>query len=128
MLNNEVGAIFAVSVMKIFSECHAQTGLCYHVSDDEISLSAECGDIFEWSMADSEPIETFGDVVLLQTCANRLKLHAKYETYYVGYLYAAHKREMRPQGPAYTGMSSTLESMFDVCGPERTDSLKPVKD
>jgi hypothetical protein len=85
-------------------------------SNRDISLSALCSDFFAWATADAEEI-TVEDIPLLKSCLDDLR-KADGATYYLGELFAARKRKMRPQKPCYKGMEPSVAALFDACATE----------
>lgn len=92
-----------------------------------MTLYANCSDLFHWATSDLEPIEE-ADMPLLRECFEALK--AVDETMWLGELFAARKRGMRPQGPFFTRSLAVVggpdpdpvRELFLACGPERDDS------
>lgn len=75
-----------------------------------------CNDLFWWATADCEPI-TPANVELLEQAWAALK--GLDQDYYVGDLFAAMSRQMRPQQPCYERMNEHVKVLFDACGPVR---------
>lgn len=82
----------------------------------DIKLFALCSDFFAWATADLEEI-TKGDIPLLERCLRDLR-KADDATYYLGELFAARKRRMRPQKPCYKDMEPSVAALFDACATE----------
>lgn len=78
----------------------------------EMTLFAECNDLFFWATADAEPI-TVADVPLLRQALGDLRpLRAEYE---MGHLFAARKRKLRPQKPCYKDIDPGVAALYDAC-------------
>lgn len=85
-----------------------------------------CNDLFEWGTADVEPIRIEDLPLLEQTAEDVRPLVPMLNC--VGDLFAARKRQMRPQGASYKYIPEVLWPLFDACGPEReTGLLNPKK-
>jgi hypothetical protein len=105
--------------------------------DGPIVFSASCSDFFWWGTADVEEI-TYTDVPALEQALLDLKAVTDYPTTFTGQggpltydwthlageLYAARKRQMRPQGAAYSkDWPPAIIALFDACGPVRDTGL-----
>lgn len=76
-------------------------------------------DIFWWDTADLEPITSEDLPAMRQALADVYKVVGKDTDVYEGFkLWAARKRQMRPQQPAYP-KDERLWGLFDACGPVR---------
>lgn len=96
----------------------------WHVSDGRAVFSMVCSDTFAWGCADAETIEP-GDIPLLRTCLADLRTAGKYEEAWLGILFCARKRGMRPMNRWMKDMRSNEEmpdgvyALFCAAGPER---------
>lgn len=108
----------AAEVFALFAEAdHFECGVFWRVDmtpgrNREMTLFAECNDLFFWGTADAEPI-TVADVPLLRKALEDLRpLDAGYE---IGHLFAARKRRLRPQRPCYKDFDPPVAALFDAC-------------
>lgn len=110
-----------------------------------VQFWVNCNDLFYWGTADAEPVETKKDLELLrQTLSNLQNLEKEnitpmgvatsrvvpnkdsIATSYLGSLYAARKRRMRPQKPFLNDSllvkyDPEVLKLFLDCGPERDE-------
>lgn len=108
----------AAEVFALFEQAEDfDNGLIWRVDttpgrDRAMKLFAECSDFFAWASADLEEI-TRDDIPLLRRALADLKpLSAEYE---LGHLFAARKRQMRPQKPCYKDMEAPVAALYDAC-------------
>ena len=108
----------AAEVLALFAEAEDfEGGLFWRVDmtpggNREMTLFAECSDLFFWATADLEEV-TRDDIPLLRQALEDLKpLDAAEE---LGHLFAARKRRMRPQRPCYKGMAPEVAALYDAC-------------
>jgi hypothetical protein len=108
----------AAEVFALFAEAgDFEAGISWRVDmtpgrNRDMTLYAECSDLFHWATADYEEI-TAADIPLLRQALDDLKpLHAGYE---LGHLFAARKRRLRPQRPCYNGMPADVAALYDAC-------------
>jgi hypothetical protein len=78
-----------------------------------VRLFAICSDVFHYACADAEEI-TAADLPLLSSCLADLQ-QAGNETFYMGELFAARKRKMRPIAQAMTDMAGPVRRLFEAC-------------
>jgi hypothetical protein len=113
-------------VLAVWERCDTYEGLMWKVKGDTAQVFALCSDFFYWGTADCEEV-TADDLDLLESCAADLKTVGN--EFLVGELFAARKRDMRPQHPVgrtydrenrcYVGdlWSPELRALFDAAGP-----------
>ena len=77
-------------------------------------------DLFYWGCGDAEDI-TPDDMGLLNSTASELEAMGK--SCYLGVLFAARKRRLRPQGACYPERDLDLCLLLDACGPYREPQL-----
>lgn len=96
-----------------------------------LGVAAPCSDVFYWGCADAEDIgpddidayaTAIGDVRPLISHQGPDRVVA-----FAGWLYAARRRNMRPQGAVYPGIPDELWYLFDAAGPEREIGLANPK-
>lgn len=108
----------AAEVFALFAETENFDGALFWRVDmrpgysREITLFAECNDLFYWATADAEEI-TKDDIPLLRRTLKDLKRLDATEV--LGHLFAARKRKLRPQRPCYRGMGPALAALYDAC-------------
>lgn len=81
-----------------------------------VTFFATCNDLFAWGCADCERI-TEQNIDLLERTAAEL---SEDDQSYLGELFAARARQMRPQGACYKSWPEHIKALFDACGPERS--------
>ena len=83
-----------------------------------ITFFVNCNDLFWWATADVEQVTPDDLPALRQAIAEVCEIdkHGAPEGFE---LWAARKRKMRPQQPAYP-KDERLRPLFDACGPART--------
>jgi hypothetical protein len=86
-----------------------------------ITFIADVSDVFWWGAADGEEIR-MADVPLLEQAAADLA-QAGEDCSWVGELYAARKRQTRPQGAMYSRIPAALHPLFDAAGSSRATGL-----
>jgi len=84
-----------------------------------VSLHCNVNDVFAWGCADAEDIDenSIGDLERART--DLLEADGRMGGLVTSMLYAARKREMRPQGAMYQHIPEGVRHLFDECGPER---------
>lgn len=123
---------FIKRVLEIYSEeadLHSELFWRVDHPDPGLHLYAMCNDTFYWASADAEEITPVNLSVLEQTSVDLQALEAArtgpvtaqtvLPMCYLGELFAARVRHMRPQRPKYRDMSPGIAALFDSCGPER---------
>jgi hypothetical protein len=110
---------FQRRVMEIFYLADVREDLLWHVTDDQLYLSADVSDIFDWASADSEEITPETLPVLEQAYKD---LKAVGGEGYLADLYGARMRRRRPQGAAYPESPEIIE-LLNACGPPREKNL-----
>jgi hypothetical protein len=104
----------------IYQECP----FLWHVADGRVTFSMACSDTFAWGCADAETIEP-RDLPLLRECLSDLRAAGQYEEMWLGILFCARKRGMRPMNRwvkdmrEKEGMNNTVHALFCAAGPER---------
>jgi hypothetical protein len=98
----------------------------WSADENEVECSFIVNDMFWWGTADGETVEA-SDLELLDECYSQLRAIGVGETVYLGTLYAARKRGIRPQGAAYARISKEVCVLFNLCGDHRpADFGNPV--
>lgn len=113
-----------VRVLTVYDEADCQGDLYWRVYDGKVKLLATCNDTFYWATSDGEEITTENVGVLEQALRDLKAAQASAATdisaeIYVGELFAARVRCMRPQHPWYKDRAPELAALFNACGPER---------
>lgn len=110
---------FVFDVLRLFSETDCYSDLYWRCEKpNTVEFYVNVNDLFYWATADAEPI-TPEDVPAMRQAI--VDVHAITGSDYGAFmLWAARKRKMRPQRPAYPS-DERLRALFDACGPERTD-------
>lgn len=120
----------AVAVLDVFERADNMTeALIWRIdmaAGPDVRLHAMCNDFFFWATADAEEI-TAADLPLLKSCLADLK-QADDATYYLGELFAARKRHLRPQKPCYKDMHPSVAALFDACQTEAERAEADRKD
>lgn len=91
-----------------------------------VTFFINCNDLFYWACADAEKIQE-GDVEAIEKAVSDVKrIYLQHYSESMSDiadtafdLWAARKRKMRPQNPAYPSLPE-LRVLFDACGPERS--------
>jgi hypothetical protein len=110
----------AAEVLALFAEAEDFEGGVFWRVDmtpggtREMTLFAECNDLFFWATADLEEITT-ADIPLLRATLDDLKALRSCDEGELGHLFAARKRKLRPQRPCYKGMSPGAAALYDAC-------------
>lgn len=113
-------------VLEIFSLSHADAygDLFWRVDEGKVSLYANVSDVFAWGGSDCEPI-TVETLPELERAYADLKEVGGEE--FTAELFAARRRQMRPQGAAYPGKADSagaaVAALYNACGPEREIGL-----
>lgn len=81
-----------------------------------VTFLVKCNDLFAWACADCEPI-TAENIDVLEQVAAELSDDDKE---FMGELFAARSRKMRPQGACYKNWPEHIREMFNACGPDRS--------
>lgn len=116
---------FVTRVLKAF-EFDATDSLWWRFDNGELRVFAKCSDFFHWGSADLEEIQP-SDLELLEQ-AVKDTVAADNTNVWVGELFCARKRKMRPQGACYKHLPEALWPLFDAAGPVReTDLRNPHK-
>lgn len=104
----------AAQVFRTYQDADDYESLMWRVSDDhaQIELFVNCSDFFYWATADCEEV-TADDLPALRQALT--DLDAADGTEYLGELFAARKRHLRPQGPAYKHMNPATVALFNAC-------------
>lgn len=109
----------AAAVLAAFQRAEENESLMWRVDMEsesrDVELFALCSDFFHLATADCEEIEA-GDLPLLGKCL--ADLTGTGEEFYLGELFAARKRKMRPHKSAYKGMAPAVAALFDGCSTE----------
>jgi hypothetical protein len=84
-----------------------------------ITFFVNCNDTFWWGTADCEEITPENLPLFEQTLADEKAVTGYHGAIWVGALFAARVRQMRPQGAAYPKEQPGLWPLFDACGPPR---------
>lgn len=116
-------AVFTRRVLKVFGDAYAHDDLLWIVSDTgRVSFAANVSDTFDWGSADSEAIlprdlmfleEAYADLKALEDAEEGVS-RTTY-TGYVGMLYAARMRGIRPLTRAYPPYPG-VALLLDACG------------
>lgn len=117
---------YLARVLKVFSfDCGNESVSWRLTSEGEIQFYALCSDFFWWGTADLEDIAPVDLPMLEQAAADLGSVPSGIN--YVGELFCARKRGMRPQGAYYKHLPKGSWPLFDACGPERERSLTNPK-
>lgn len=96
----------------------------WHVRDGRAHFSMACSDTFAWGCADAEAIEP-GDLPLLRQTLADIRAADKYGEMWLGVLFCARKRGMRPMNRwlkdmrEKEGLTDAVHDLFLAAGPER---------
>ncbi len=110
---------FILEVLRLFSldETDGYNYLFWRCEKPgEVEFFANVNDIFWWGTADLELITPEDLPAMRQAIADVRDINI----YEWSNLWAARKRKMRPQQPAYP-TDKKLRELFDACGPERKE-------
>jgi hypothetical protein len=122
-LNQEpISLNFVLDVLRLFSldETDCYGDLFWRCENpDTIEFFVNVNDIFWWATADLEPITPEDLPAMRQAVADVRKITECKHVSDAFVLWAARKRKMRPQRPAYHMWDKQLWALFDACGPER---------
>jgi hypothetical protein len=114
---------FILEVLRIFSLDETD---CYHLlfwrceKPGSVEFFVNVNDVFWWATADLEEI-TPEDVPSMRQAIADVKEIDSHDGCTGFVLWAARKRKMRPQQPAYP-KDERIRLLFDACGPVRTSS------
>lgn len=115
---------FVMRVLEIFAMFPYDTTeqLTWRCDDEygPITFLVNCSDTFTYACADCEPLtpETLPVLESAIRDLEALDVDIVYAMMFLGMLYAARVRGVRPMGQAYPG-NEQLWALFDACGPER---------
>lgn len=119
-------ADYYVRVLKAFAfDCGNESVSWQLTPEGGVQFYALCSDFFWWGTADAENI-TPDDLPLLEQAAADLAETGRGDVY-VGELFCARKRAMRPQGAYYKYLPEETWLLFDACGPARERSIANPK-
>lgn len=114
---------FILDVLRLFSldETDCYSALFWRCDETGTMFFVNVNDVFFWATADVEPITPEDLPAMRQALADvRQAAPGQCIDAYEGLkLWAARKRKMRPQQPAYP-KDKRLWRLFDECGPVRT--------
>jgi hypothetical protein len=112
-------------LLRVFARADIHDELFWGFYEEgELKFFALCSDIFEWGTADMEEIREEDLDLLEQTHRDLMAVSIADRTQawavaWTAELYAARKRQKRPQGAVYANMPEEIRPLFDACGPER---------
>lgn len=104
----------------VFEDCP----FLWHVADGRASFYMACSDTFAWGCADAEDI-TPEDIPLLRQTLSDLKAAGGYSEMWLGVLFCARKRGMRPMNRwmkdmrEKEDMTDAVFELFCAAGPAR---------
>lgn len=106
----------AMAVLAVFERADLFESLIWRVDmtaagQPTVKLFATCSDFFHYATADLEEI-TVADIPLLASCLTAL---SGVDVAYLGELFAARKRRMRPLPAACKDMTPATRALFDAC-------------
>lgn len=130
--SRELGAdrdhlLFILDVFRILRDADLMgesTPLIWRALGDRLELNMLCSDMFAWACADCEEI-TPDDVPLLRRTLADLRALNDHSEVWLGELFAARKREMRPMNAWFRArakagdLSDAERELFEAAGPER---------
>lgn len=89
-----------------------------------LHVGVDVSDAFAWGSADAEDIDVDSLPALQAAAAEAAQaLGAPPAPKHVAVLYAARRRQMRPQGALYHHLPAALWPLLDACGPQRNAGL-----
>lgn len=110
---------FVLDVLRLFSETDCYSDLHWFCEDNTVKFYVIVNDIFWWATADMEQIMPDDLPALRQSVADvQAIVGSDIGISQAFTLWAARKRKMRPQQPAYP-QDERLRALFDACGPAR---------
>lgn len=97
--------------------------LCWRLDNEyaPIIFFADVSDVFRWGTSDMEDIRSEDVPLLEQAYADVVRVGG--DVGWVGDLYAARKRGLRPQGAMYSMIPTSLWPLFDAAGPTRPEGF-----
>jgi hypothetical protein len=114
---------YLFDVLQLYEQADNYDALFWRSDGPEgLRFYALCNDVFAWAYADAETIEP-EDLPLLRQCLSDLQ--AADETTgdaHLSELFAARKRQLRPQPAMYRHLPQAVANLFDNAGPERGDA------
>lgn len=105
-----------LAILALISK-HDEHGALWWRCDGEyapVTFFVNCNDLWFWACADLEELR-LGDLPALEQATQDAG------PIYGTALWACRKRAMRPQQPFYERLSAEEASLFDACGPVRTE-------
>lgn len=103
----------AVRVLAIWERADMTEMLYWRVdSPDDVRMFATCSDLFYWATADLEEITPQDLPALEQTLEDLLAIDCTEE---LPHLFAARKRQLRPQAPCYKYIAEMARPLYDAC-------------
>lgn len=118
---------FLEEILRLAASDRIANDLMWSEEDGKLFCGVDCSDCFFWGSADAEPLTPETLPILrqaLEECEAMDKEHTDWYCYiFVGDLFAARIRKMRPQGASYEIYPPGLWPLFDACGPERETGL-----
>jgi hypothetical protein len=108
-----------LELLKLVAKADYTDAIWWTCDNDELQFLVNCNDIFYWGCADAEEISTTEDFALFeQSYRDCIALDSM--SYDWPLLYCARKRNMRPQGTAYSSqIRKEVHELFNAAGPER---------
>jgi len=107
----------ALRVLRVFA--FDKTEMVWWRTDEEyapVTFFVNCNDLFFWGCSDCEPITAENIELLERTAA---EIHDDHKQF-MGELFVARWRKMRPQGACYKSWPDHIKELFNACGPERS--------
>jgi hypothetical protein len=124
-LTDREHALYALAVLRAFSDADCHEGVIWHVRDGRVFFSAMCSDTFAWGTADAEPIDP-ADIPALDQCLKDLADIGNGVLYFLPELFASRKRGTRPMNRWMTKIigddkpeDAAVRALFEAAGPPR---------
>lgn len=111
---------FLYRAMDLIAQAELHDEVWWHTTGGTVAptLVVKCSDIFAWGCADCEPITPENIHYLEAAIRECLALPGFAGVGYIGQLFCAKARGLRPQGAAYP-KAPEVAALFDACGPKR---------
>jgi hypothetical protein len=119
----------ALKVFAIYEQADDYESLMWRVEGpDEIRLLINCSDFFYWATAESEEILAEDVPALRAALLDLLAADSDVGSCYLGELFAARKRKLRPQKPCYKNMEPAIAELFNAVQSEEDRAEADRKD
>ena len=113
---------FILNILRLYDEYEDHDELRWYFKDDQPVFLVNCSDLFMWGCADGEDILPDELPALKRAFVDCVSAD-EHCSHYGPWLFAARKRQMRPQTCILKTMPDGIRPLFEACGPFREVGL-----